>query len=187
MELAASEPNVMSPVAMAFDERGRLFVVEMIDYSERRDVIPHMGRIRMLEDKKGNGFFDKSTVYADNLPWPTAVFCYDGGILVSAKSNGKDKLLISVLDPSREVAPQYIAFNIETKDGESYVGIIANETTSSITVRQPYGKEDVILRSNIKSMKSQKQSLMPEGLEAGLQPQDFANLLEYISTANADK
>jgi putative heme-binding domain-containing protein len=54
-------------------------------------------------------------------------------------------------------------------------------------VRQPYGKEDVILRSNIKSMKSQKQSLMPEGLEAGLKPQDFANLLEYISTANADK
>ncbi len=110
-----------------------------------------------------------------------------GPDLVSAKSNGKDKLLISVLDPSREVAPQYLAFNIETKDGESYVGIIANETTSSITVRQAYGKEDVIMRSNIKSMKSQKQSLMPEGLEAGLKAQDFANLLEYITTANADK
>ncbi|HZQ47077.1 MAG TPA: HEAT repeat domain-containing protein, partial [Verrucomicrobiae bacterium] len=110
-----------------------------------------------------------------------------GPDLVSAKSNGKDKLLISILDPSREVAPQYLAFNIETKDGESYVGTIANETTASITVRQAYGKEDVIMRSNIKGMKSQKQSLMPEGLEAGLKPQDLANLLEYIATANADK
>ncbi len=110
-----------------------------------------------------------------------------GPDLVSAKSNGKDKLLISVLDPSREVAPQYIAFNIETRDDESYVGIIANETTSSITVRQAYGKEDVIMRSNIKTMKSQKQSLMPEGLEAGLTTQDFANLLQFISTANADR
>lgn len=109
-----------------------------------------------------------------------------GPDLVSAKSNGKDKLLISVLDPSREVAPQYIAFDIETKDGESYVGIIANETTSSITVRQAYGKEDVIMRSNVKSMKSQKQSLMPEGLQAGLTTQDFANLLQFITTANAN-
>ncbi len=74
VELVAAEPDVYSPVAMAFDERGRLFVVEMIDYSERRDENPHLGRIRMLEDTNGDGVFDKSTVYADNLPWPTAVF-----------------------------------------------------------------------------------------------------------------
>jgi putative membrane-bound dehydrogenase-like protein len=110
-----------------------------------------------------------------------------GPDLVSAKSNGKDKLLVSILDPSFEVAPQYMAFDIETKDGESSVGIIANESPASVTVRQAYGKEDVIQRSNIKGMKSQTQSLMPEGLEAGLTQQDLANLLEYISTANADK
>jgi putative heme-binding domain-containing protein len=63
----------------------------------------------------------------------------------------------------------------------------ANETTSSITVRSAYGKENVIMRSNMKSMQSQSQSLMPEGLEQGLQPQDLANLLEYISTADAAK
>lgn len=84
LELAASEPNVVSPVALSFDERGRMFVAEMIDYSERRDEVPHLGRIRMLEDTKGDGVFDKSTVYADNLPWPTAVFCYDGGVFVGA-------------------------------------------------------------------------------------------------------
>src|SRR3954454_17199806 len=53
MELVAFEPNVVSPVALSFDERGRLFVVEMVDYSERRDEIPHPGRIRMLEDTDG--------------------------------------------------------------------------------------------------------------------------------------
>jgi putative membrane-bound dehydrogenase-like protein len=80
MELAASEPNVASPVAMAFDENGRLFVVEMIDYSERRD--EKLGRIRLLEDTDGDGVFDKSTVYAEGLPWPTAVFPWKGGVFV---------------------------------------------------------------------------------------------------------
>src|SRR5258707_825792 len=80
MELAACEPNVVSPVAMAFDEDGRLYVVEMIDYSERRD--EKLGRIRLLEDTDGDGVFDKSTVYADGLPWPTAVFPWKGGVFV---------------------------------------------------------------------------------------------------------
>jgi putative membrane-bound dehydrogenase-like protein len=84
LQLVASEPDVASPVALSFDERGRMFVVEMIDYSERRDQIPHLGRIRLLEDTNADGIFDKSTVYADNLPWPTGVFCYDGGVFVIA-------------------------------------------------------------------------------------------------------
>lgn len=84
LEIAACEPNIASPVALSFDENGRLYVVEMIDYSERREEIPHLGRIRLLEDTNGDGVYDKSTVFADNLPWPTAVFCYDGGIFVGA-------------------------------------------------------------------------------------------------------
>jgi hypothetical protein len=58
IELVAAEPLVVSPVAMAFDENGRLFVVEMRDYSERRP--ERLGRIRLLEDTKGDGHFDKS-------------------------------------------------------------------------------------------------------------------------------
>src|ERR1041385_396831 len=84
VELAASEPNIASPVAVSFDEAGRMFVVEMIDYSERRDETPHLGRIRLLEDTDGDGVYDTSTVFAENLPWPTAVFCYNGGIFVGA-------------------------------------------------------------------------------------------------------
>jgi len=80
LELVASEPLVMDPVAMCFDENGRLFVVEMRDYSERRD--ERLGRIRLLVDTDGDGRFDKSTIFAENLPWPTAIFCYDGGIFV---------------------------------------------------------------------------------------------------------
>ncbi len=84
LKLAASEPQVRSPIAMSFDERGRMFVVEMIDYSEHRDETPHLGRVSMLEDKDGDGIYETSTVFADDLPWPTGLICANGGVYVIA-------------------------------------------------------------------------------------------------------
>lgn len=82
VELMAAEPLVMSPVAMAFDENGRLFVVEMRDYSERRD--EKLGRVKLLEDTNGDGSYDRATIFAEGLPWPTGVACWDGGVFVLA-------------------------------------------------------------------------------------------------------
>jgi putative membrane-bound dehydrogenase-like protein len=106
-----------------------------------------------------------------------------GPDLVTVKNSGKEKLLVNILDPNREVRPDYISYVVETKDDESYIGLVANETATSVTIRQAYSKEDVIQRSNIRKMQSQGQSLMPEGVEAGMSPQDLADLLEYIETA----
>ncbi len=84
LELAAHEPQVRDPIAICFDERGRMFVCEMIDYSEMRDVSPHLGRISMLEDKDGDGRYETSTVFADDLPWPTGLVWANGGLYVGA-------------------------------------------------------------------------------------------------------
>lgn len=84
LEFAAHEPNVRSPIAISFDEHGRMFVCEMIDYSEMRDANPHLGRISMLEDKDGDGFFETAKVFADNLAWPTGLICANGGVFVIA-------------------------------------------------------------------------------------------------------
>jgi putative membrane-bound dehydrogenase-like protein len=105
-----------------------------------------------------------------------------GPDLVSVRNTGKEKLLIGILDPSREVLPQYLTYEIETKDGESQLGVLSNETSANVTLRQMFGKELIISRANIASMRSRGQSIMPD-LEAGLTPQDMADLLEYISTA----
>jgi len=82
LELVAHEPLVVDPIAMAFDEHGRLFVVEMRGYSEQGG--EQLGRVRLLSDTDRDGKFDKASVYADGLSWPTAVCCYDGGIFVAA-------------------------------------------------------------------------------------------------------
>ncbi|MCA9171193.1 MAG: hypothetical protein KDB23_26150, partial [Planctomycetales bacterium] len=80
-ELVASEPLVVDPIAIAFDEDGRLYAVEMRDYSE--DPQLNLGRIRCLVDHDQDGVFDTSRVFAEGLSWPTAVTCYAGGVVVA--------------------------------------------------------------------------------------------------------
>jgi putative membrane-bound dehydrogenase-like protein len=83
MELVASEPLIRSPMAMDFDEFGRAFVVELPEYNQYASPKPHgRGDVKMLEDTNGDGRYDKATVYVADLDYPTAVACWDGGILV---------------------------------------------------------------------------------------------------------
>jgi len=80
LQLAAAEPLVADPIAMSFDAMGRLYIVEMIGYSEHQDA--NAGRIRLLEDTDRDGKFDKSSIFAQGLAWPTAVITYDGGVFI---------------------------------------------------------------------------------------------------------
>ena len=73
---------------------------------------------------------------------------------------------------------------IETNTGESYSGMIANESPSSITLRGPNGTETVVLRSQIARLRASGQSVMPEGLEVGLTPQGMADLIEILGVAD---
>ena len=104
IQLVAAEPLVVDPVAMAFDEHGRLYVVEMIGYSGHRE--DRLGRVRLLEDENGDGQFDRSTVFADKLAWPTAVACFDGGVFVGATP---DILYLKDTDGDRKADERKVA------------------------------------------------------------------------------
>lgn len=82
LRLVAHEPVVHDPIAMSFEDHQKLFVIEMKDYSEQDSEF--LGRVRLLVDEDENGIFEKSTVFADKLSWPTAIICYDGGVFVGA-------------------------------------------------------------------------------------------------------
>ncbi len=103
-----------------------------------------------------------------------------GPDLAGARSGGKEKLLTNILDPNREVPPSYFSYVIETKEGDQYSGLIVNETANSVTVRQPLAVEVIVARVQIAKMQASQLSLMPEGLEEGLNSQDLADLLDFI-------
>jgi putative membrane-bound dehydrogenase-like protein len=85
VQLVAAEPLVESPVAIDFGPDGRLWVAEMRDYPLGMDgKYKPGGRIKVLESSKGDGVYDKATVFLDNIPFPTGVTVWRKGVLVCA-------------------------------------------------------------------------------------------------------
>ncbi len=84
LELFAAEPDIVNPVTMAFDERGRLWIVETVDYpNEVRSGEQGDDRIKILEDTDGDGRADKFTVFAEGLNIPTSLTFANGGVIVA--------------------------------------------------------------------------------------------------------
>ena len=84
VELVACEPQVIDPVAIAFDESGRLWVVEMRDYPNGpAEGQPPLSRVRILRDTNGDGWYETSTTFADELLFATGVQPWAGGAIIT--------------------------------------------------------------------------------------------------------
>ncbi len=85
VELVASEPEVLDPVAFDWDSQGRLWVVEMADYPSGMDGNGAPGgRVRRLEDSDGDGRFETSKLFAEGLSFPNGIAVWRDGVIVTA-------------------------------------------------------------------------------------------------------
>ncbi len=91
-----------------------------------------------------------------------------------------EQIITNVFDPNREVSPNFALYIVETNDGRTLAGLIAGETGGNLTLKRADGGTDTVLRSEIKSLTSPGISLMPEGLEAAISPQQMADLIAYL-------
>jgi putative membrane-bound dehydrogenase-like protein len=94
VELVASEPDLVNPVAMTFDERGRVWVTESLEYP-RRSPGPGRDRVKVLEDTDGDGKADRFSVFAEGLNIPSGVAVGHGGVWVA---NAPDILFLQDTD-----------------------------------------------------------------------------------------
>ena len=94
VEVVASEPNLLNPVAMAFDERGRIWVTESFEYP-RKSAGLGRDRIKVLEDTDGDGVMDKFTIFAEGLNIPSGIAVGSGGVWVA---NSPDILFLQDTD-----------------------------------------------------------------------------------------
>jgi putative membrane-bound dehydrogenase-like protein len=105
-----------------------------------------------------------------------------GPKLGELQDRSPDTLLIAILDPNRDVKANFVNYLLVTRDGDDFSGCITSETPTGITMRRAGGLEDTILRKNIKSLRSTGLSLMPEGVESGINHQQMADLIAYLQT-----
>ncbi len=108
-----------------------------------------------------------------------------GPNLATVTNRSGEELLVHILDPNREVAPNYVSYNVATAQGRVISGIISDESARAIVVRRAEGATDVIPRELIEAVASSGVSLMPEGLEKGLSVNDFADLIAFIRSIRA--
>lgn len=94
VEVVAAEPDVVNPVAMTFDEKGRVWVTESFEYP-RHAPGPGRDRVKVLEDTTGDGKMDKVTIFAEGLNIPSGIAVGHGGVWVA---NAPDILFLEDTD-----------------------------------------------------------------------------------------
>lgn len=104
-----------------------------------------------------------------------------GADLKGITTRGAESVVLTILDPNREVKPAYLVYNLITDEGRVINGMIMAENANSVTIQRPDGTSVTTLRTSIEGLRSTGLSFMPEGLEKQIDQQGMADLIKYLS------
>jgi putative heme-binding domain-containing protein len=103
-----------------------------------------------------------------------------GPDLTHANRKDRDYLLVSTVDPSAVIRKEYLAYNVQTTDGRTFTGLLAEQTPAAVTLLDGKNQRTTIARAQIESLWESPVSLMPEDLLKGLKPQELRDLFSYL-------
>jgi putative membrane-bound dehydrogenase-like protein len=147
--------------------------------ANRREVLAKFESAKTLEGDAANGqnLFRQNCAQCHRFQNEGATLGPDLG---SVADKPADYLLSAILDPNQAVEARYLGYTATEKDESEFTGIITSETANSLTLTAASDLKKTILRTELKNLKSTGRSLMPEGLENALTPQQLADLLAYL-------
>ncbi len=93
----------------------------------------------------------------------------------------KEELLRQIIDPSASVEGNFRAYTVVTSDGRVLTGLLSSENRNAVELFDTEGKKHVVLREDIEELIASNKSIMPEGFEKQLKPQQFADLLAFLT------
>jgi len=105
-----------------------------------------------------------------------------GADLRTIRNRGMPAIRLNVLDPNRQVKPQYLTYGVITDDGRSHTGMIKSESANSLVLRRPGNTNINLLRVKIEEIRNTGISFMPKGLERQLDPQAMVDMLAYLGS-----
>jgi putative membrane-bound dehydrogenase-like protein len=104
-----------------------------------------------------------------------------GPDLTGVAVHSKAELLTEIMDPSRSVEGNFRVWTVVTKKGLILNGLLSSETKTTIEVVDVEGKKHTLLRQDIEELSASPKSLMPDGFENQLKPEEVVNLLEFLT------
>jgi putative heme-binding domain-containing protein len=137
---------------------------------------------KKADPEKGKAVFAKTCVQCHQVDGQGALV---GPQLDGIGSRGLDRILEDVIDPNRNVDPNFRFSNVTLKDGDTISGLIRSDTAGTLTLVDPTGKEQAIPKKDIDTVEVSKLSLMPTGFGEIIPPDDFNHLLGYLLSKNA--
>jgi putative heme-binding domain-containing protein len=105
-----------------------------------------------------------------------------GPDLTSISHRSVEDILYNIIDPNMAINPVYSNYQVETKSGDLLNGILLSESPDSVTLLQANELKSTIPRADIAKFRSTGTSLMPEGVEASLTPQQMRDLIAFLQT-----
>ena len=103
-----------------------------------------------------------------------------GPDLTSADRKNLDVLLQNIVNPSAYIRPEFVNYDVETKDGQNIGGLMVESTPAAVTIVDRNNQRHVFSRDRITSLRESEFSLMPDGLLEALQPQQLMDLFSYL-------
>jgi len=154
-------------------------ILQKYQTADRREVVKKYQEALQLEGdaRRGAGVFAKHCLACHQMQGQRYRV---GPDLSGISSRPSAALLEDILDPSKEVSPDFINYTLTTKGGQILSGLVISETATSVRLRRNEGVEDTVLRREIDELRASGKSLMPEGLEQVLTLRDMADLLSFL-------
>ncbi len=103
-----------------------------------------------------------------------------GPDITDVRNRSRSAILFDVLDPNAKVEPRFTAYTVVTTDGRSFSGLMTADSSEAVTLTMPEGRRQTIGRGEIDEIRASDVSLMPEGVEKDITPEDMAHLLEFL-------
>jgi putative heme-binding domain-containing protein len=97
------------------------------------------------------------------------------------KTRSREDLLDSILDPSRRIEPQFVSYNVETKNGRHITGLLVKRDAKEVVLRDAQNQEVRLQADEVAHMAASRISLMPDGLLRDLTAQQAADLVEFLA------
>jgi len=157
----------------------RLFATTKL--ARRQDVVAAYHKALQLkgDPARGKAIFKKECSACHQLE---GVGTPVGAELNAIRDQGSEAILLNILDPNREVKPQFLTYVLVTNAGRIVTGMITAETATGITLRRVDGTSDTVVRLDIEELRSTGMSFMPEGLEKQIDVPAMADLLAYLNS-----